>query len=517
MPIPKAKESPFNPDELQFLYRIAQSLLREADYGELLADLLDLTIKAVGAERGFVLAREGGKVRASIARNFRSEALPGIEEEVSSSIAEMVLREGKALLISDASTSTQFRNRESVRRLELRSVLCAPVMMSNEAFALIYLDNREISNFFTEDHRRLLDEICTLSSPRLRVAVSFQQARRRAAELESSVGSMDGIVTADQNMSALLNVVSQVAGTELPVLIQGETGTGKELIARALYRRSKRDSGPFVVINCAALPSNLIESELFGYARGAFTGAVRDRTGLIGAAHRGTLLLDEIGELPLELQTRLLRVLQSGEFNRLGSVETEIVDVRFIAATNRDLEREVEEGRFRSDLYFRLSALPLRIPPLRERPGDIPLLIEHFLRTYAGRWGRGSQKLSDDCLRMLLNYQFPGNVRELENEVARLVALASVGAVIDASSLSERVRNQTAITAAKKEQGGDEQPVSLLEMEKRVISAALAHTRGNRTQAAEILGISREGLRVKMQRLGLTDTCEHPPQMHELS
>ncbi|HWC18018.1 MAG TPA: GAF domain-containing protein, partial [Terriglobales bacterium] len=202
----KAKESPFKPDEMHSLYSIAQSLLREADYGELLADLLDLTIKAVGAERGFILARENGKVQASIARNFRSEALRGIEEEVSSSIAEMVLREGKALLISDASTSAQFRNRESVRRLELRSVLCAPVMMSSETIALIYLDNRDISGCFTEDHRRLLDEICALSSPRLRVAVSFQQAKKRAAELESSFGSLDGIVTADEKMSALLNL-----------------------------------------------------------------------------------------------------------------------------------------------------------------------------------------------------------------------------------------------------------------------------------------------------------------------
>ena len=177
-----------------------------------------------------------------------------------------------------------------------------------------------------------------------------------------------------------MQTVRQIATTDLPVLIEGETGTGKELIARAIYRHSKRVNGPFIAINCAAIPATLIGSELFGFVQGAFTGANRDRVGFIGAANRGTLFLDEIGDLPLELQPHLLRVLQSGEFSRLGNSQTEQVDVRFIAATNRDLESEVAAGRFRPDLFFRLSAITLRLPPLRNRPHDVMLLAEHFLR-----------------------------------------------------------------------------------------------------------------------------------------
>ncbi len=387
-----------------------------------------------------------------------------------------------------------------MRRLGLRSVLCAPLVAGDEAFALIYLENRDVSNFFTERHRQLLAELCSLAAPRLRTAVAMEQARRRARELQGLMGESDGIITADPSMAAVMRTLAQVAPTELPVLLQGETGTGKELFARALYRRSARASGPFVVLNCAAIPGTLIESELFGYVRGAFTGANRDRIGLIGAAHRGTLFLDEIGEMPLELQPRLLRVLQAGDFTRLGSVRSETVDVRVITASNRDVEREVEEGRFRSDLYFRLSTITLKIPPLRERQHDIHLLTDHFLRAYACRYGRAVPRLSDECLAVLSSCTFPGNVRELEGEIARLVAVCTPGEVVPAAALSERISGRKRDAAKKTD---DVWPMSLAEMEKKLIISVLAHTGGNRTHAAEILGISREGLRVKLQRFGV--------------
>src|SRR5437762_7484744 len=271
----------FNAEELNLLYAIARTLGEDRDYGELLTNLLDRTIESLGADRGFVLVRENGIFRATVARNFRSEALAQTEAEVSSSIANEVLESGKALLIGDALGSDRFKSNPSVQRLALRSVLCAPLLATSEAFALIYLENRDIAQRFTERQRELLDEICELAAPRLRVAIAVDSARRKARELETRIGEADGILTADPATAAVLDTVRQVAPTDLPVLIQGETGTGKELIARAIYRQSARSSGPFVVLNCAVLPASLIESELFGVMRGAFTGADRDRIGLV--------------------------------------------------------------------------------------------------------------------------------------------------------------------------------------------------------------------------------------------
>src|SRR6266849_712508 len=492
----------FTAEERNLLYRVARNLLNDRDYGELLAELLDDTIQALGADRGCVVVREGTQFRASVARNFRSEALVETEQEISSTIAKIVVEEGRVFMVGDAQQSERLRDRASVRRLGLRSVLCAPLIASNEAFALVYLENRELSNCFTEQHRTLLVEICSLAASRLRSAVAIDQARKHAREMEHIRGETDGIVTAESGMLAALQTVTQVAPTDLPVLIQGETGTGKELFAKALYRRSTRAHGPFVVINCAALPAALIESELFGYARGAFTGAHQDRIGLIGAAHRGTLFLDEIGEMPLESQSRLLRVLQSGEFTRLGSVRLETVDVRVLAASNRDLEREVEEGRFRSDLYFRLSPITVRIPPLRERRQDIHLLTAHFLRIYAGRYGREAPQLNNECMASVAAWDFPGNVRELEGEIARLVAVSAPGSLLHADALNERISGRR---ASAKTKAAQLTPMSLAEMEKKLILSVLEHTDGNRTLAAEVLGISREGLRTKMQRLGLSE------------
>ena len=513
-----AEDINFNAEELTLLYRVARTLLGERDYGELLADLLDAAIEGLRADRGFVVVREGApgeaRFRAVVARNFKSEALAQAEEEVSGSISAAVIERGRAMLVSDALSSERFRENPSVKRLGLRSVLCAPLVASNEAFALIYLENREITNRFTERQRELLDEICRLAAPRLRAAVAIELARKRAGELESSMGETDGIRTADAGMSEVLKTVRQVAPTELAVLIQGETGTGKELVARALYRHSARAHGPFVVLNCGAIPASLIESELFGYVRGAFTGANRDRMGLIASAHRGTFFLDEVGELPPELQPRLLRVLQSGVFTRLGSVRPETVDIRLIAATNRDLQREVEEGRFRSDLFYRISAITIKIPPLRDRPHDVHLLADVFLRDYAARFARPAPRLAGDCLAALSAYTFPGNVRELESEIARLVAVSPPGAIIEANALNERIRGAALAGSGKGKAapvttGLDSlAPMSLAEMEKRLILTVLEHTGGNRTRAAEVLGISREGLRVKMHRMGISGEGE---------
>jgi transcriptional regulator with GAF, ATPase, and Fis domain len=491
-------------EHLGLLYRVAQTLLKEGEYGELISGLLDTLIEGLGADRGFVVVREGGEFRATAARNFRSESLSRAEEAVSRSIARSVMESGKAVLIGDASMTEPYSKQPSIQHLSIRSVLCAPLVASDAAFALIYLENRQVTNRFTEEQRDFLDEVCALAAPRLRGAVAMSQAQRRAEALEHAHSQSDGILTADPGMTRVLQTVHQIATTDLPVLIQGETGTGKELIARAVYRHSTRVKGPFIVLNCATIPATLIGSELFGFVQGAFTGANRDRIGFIAAAHRGTLFLDEIGDLPLELQPHLLRVLQSGEFTRLGNSRTEQVDVRFIAATNRDLESEVKAGRFRSDLFFRLSAITLHLPPLRDRPHDTRLLAEHFIRAAAARYGRTAPRLTEDCLTALTAYRFPGNVRELESEMARLAALASVDVPCGADLLNERIRNRGNGLSAASSQPTPLAPMSLHEMEKQLIFSVLQHTEGNRTRAAKILGISREGLRTKLQRLQIS-------------
>jgi transcriptional regulator with GAF, ATPase, and Fis domain len=488
-------------EHLGLLYRVSRALLKEGEYGELLSGLLDTLIECLGADRGFVVVREAGEFRATAARNFRSEALAQVEEAFSRSIARTVMESGRAILIGDASITEPYSKHRSIQQLSVRSVLCAPLVTSEEAYALIYLENRQVSNCFTENQRDLLDEVCSLAAPRLRAAVAMSQAQQRAEALEHAHSHSDGILTADPEMAGVLQSVHQIATTDLPVLIEGETGTGKELIARAVYRHSARVKGPFVALNCAAIPVTLIGSELFGFVQGAFTGANRDRVGFIGAAHRGTLFLDEIGDLPLDLQPHLLRVLQSGEFTRLGNSRTEHVDVRFIAATNRDLEAEVAAGRFRADLFFRLSAITLRLPPLRKRPHDTRLLAEHFLRAAAARYGRPVPCLTEDCLSALTAYSFPGNVRELESEMGRLVALASADVACGADLLSDRIRKRCNGQPSVSNQGAPVAPMSLQEMEAQLISSVLQHTSGNRTRAAEILGISREGLRIKLQRL----------------
>jgi transcriptional regulator with GAF, ATPase, and Fis domain len=488
-------------EHLGLLYRVSRALLKEGEYGELLSGLLDTLIEGLGADRGFVVVREAGEFRATAARNFRSEALSQAEEAVSCSIARSVMESGRAVLIGDASMTEPYSRQPSIQQLSLRSVLCAPLVASDEAFALIYLENRQVTNCFTEEQRDLLDEVCTLAAPRLRAAVAMSRAQRRAEALEHAHSQSDGILTADPGMARLLQTVHQIATTDLPVLIEGETGTGKELIARAVYRHSARVQGPFIALNCAAIPATLIGSELFGFVQGAFTGANRDRVGFIGTAHRGTLFLDEIGDLPLDQQPHLLRVLQSGEFTRLGNSRTEQVDVRFIAATNRDLESEVTAGKFRADLFFRLSAITLRLPPLRARPHDTRLLAEHFLRTAAARYGRPVTRLTEDCLSALIAYSFPGNVRELESEMSRLAVMASADVPCGADLLNERIRNRGNGQSAVSRPAIPVAPMSLHEMEKELIFSVLQHTSGNRTRAAEILGISREGLRTKLQRL----------------
>jgi two-component system response regulator AtoC len=355
--------------------------------------------------------------------------------------------------------------------------------------------------------------------------VAFQKAletralRQEVEELRGQAGRNGTpliLADDDESMREVRDVIEQVADTDITVLIRGESGTGKELVARTLHRLSSRRDKPFVKVNCAALPSELLESELFGFEKGAFTGAQRRKLGKFEFADRGTIFLDEIGEMSPALQAKLLQVLQDGEFSRLGGESDVQVDTRVIAATNRNLEEAVEQGGFREDLYYRLNVVTVQLPPLRERPGAIPLLVDHFLRKFVAEYNRESRALSPKTMETFVHYHWPGNVRELENMVRRMIVLGSENAVLQEISLRERPaeRNGGALSLGDLDlELEDGEKVDLKSIakaaariaEKRVIARILDQTRWNRKEAAERLQISYKALLYKMKEGGLSD------------
>jgi two-component system nitrogen regulation response regulator GlnG len=351
-------------------------------------------------------------------------------------------------------------------------------------------------------------------------AVRARTLEREVHALRREVGRRtvpgDRLVGRSPALLEIFKTVGKIAARDVSVLITGESGTGKELVARAIHAASARAESPFLAVNTAAIPRELLESELFGHERGAFTGAVTARTGRFREAHRGSLFLDEIGDMPVELQAKLLRVLQSGEVTPVGARESEHVDVRIIAATHRDLDTAVREGRFREDLLYRLRVVPLHIPPLRERREDIPLLADHFVARYAEELGTGHRMLAPAALERLEAHGWPGNVRELENSIKRALVLSS-SEVLSPDDFAFLVAPQTAgaggadlgslvereVAAALEAKSGDVYRNILERVEKPLLEAVLAHTDGNQIRAAAILGINRNTLRKKIVELGI--------------
>ena len=340
----------------------------------------------------------------------------------------------------------------------------------------------------------------------VRKAEEREQLRREVGRLRGEVQAdrrFGEIVAGSPAMRQALNVVEKVARHDSSVLLSGATGTGKELVARLLHRESARAEAPFVPVNCGGIPEQLLESEFFGYVRGAFTGADRDKAGLFEAAHTGTLFLDEVGELPGSLQVKLLRALQEGEVRRLGSTETRWVDVRIIAATNRDLEEAVENGDFRDDLYYRLAVVPIHLPQLRNRKEEIPELVGHLLQRLSARLGVEVDGVAPEAMEVLLKYAWPGNIRELENVLERGLVLTD-GPVISLADLPETVRRPSPEGPGISVDSDD---LSVkrhsARLEKHLIERALDRTGGNKTQAAELLELSPRALRYKIQEYGV--------------
>ncbi len=352
----------------------------------------------------------------------------------------------------------------------------------------------------------------------IRKELDFRRLRQENRSLREALGrryAFGNIVARSPKMQEVLATVERVAPTNATVLLGGESGVGKDLIARAIHQHSRRSSGPFIKINATAIPENLLESELFGYEKGAFTGAVVAKPGKFELADRGTLFLDEIGDVPLAIQVKLLRVLQEREFERLGGTRTLKVDVRLVAATNRDLRAALEQGSFREDLYYRLNVVPIDIPPLRDHKEDIPDLVDHFIRRFAPESGKAVTGITPAALKVLLGFHWPGNVRELENVIQRAIALSS-GPVLDVPD----IRLDLALATRRPAPGVESAVTSgffppngmtLEQYEEEIIREALRRANGNKSQAARLLGLSRNALRYRLSKMGVADETDDNP------
>jgi Nif-specific regulatory protein len=428
-------------------------------------------------------------------------------------VAGWVLAHGEPLLVPDVAEDSRFYpGVDQVTERVTQALLCAPLRTRRGVIGVLELVNRQDGAFTTED-LEFLDALSGSVSIAIENAALFAELAGREAALRREVTSLRRtasdahqfreIVAGSAAMKETLDLMEAALETPFNVLIEGETGTGKELVARAIHYNGPRRRRPFVAINCAALNDNLLESELFGHRRGAFTGALQDKKGLLEVADQGTVFLDEIGETSPAFQAKLLRVLQEGEFIPVGDVNARRLNLRVIAATNRTLGDEARDGRFREDLYYRLAAFPIWVPPLRERREDIPLLVAHLLRRIATRLERAEQAIEPQAMSVLESYAWPGNVRELENELERAASLAR-GAPIGAAHLSRRVRGTASATRKT-----DEPPLSLRSavtgFERDHLKRALGANDGNVSRAARALGISRVHLQRKMKELGLRE------------
>jgi len=426
----------------------------------------------------------------------------------SRAVLRRVLTDRAAVLTANAQ---EVLSSESIMGGSLMSVLAVPLWRGDDIIGLIQADNRHASGMFSEtdlETALLLASQASLAIDNATLVQRLRAAEERARgenvylkRKEQKIKFVN-IIGESPAMKAVLSQLDRVIDTRATVCIEGETGTGKELIAAAIHHQSQRADKMFVAQNCAALPENLLESELFGHKRGAFTSADSDKKGLFEIADGGTLFLDEMGEMPLTLQAKLLRVLQEGTIRPVGATSEKQVDVRIICATNRDLAAEVEKQRFRQDLYYRLMVFPIKLPPLRERREDIPLLGAHFLKRYAEEYRVELPGFSQDALDALQSYNWPGNIRELENEIQRLVIQAESGHWIESTDLSPRLRKvEGTVARIAPKQGTLKEMMD--QVERWLISEALRDHGNNKTKTAVTLGITREGLHKKLAKFGV--------------
>jgi Nif-specific regulatory protein len=498
-------------EEVTLLYEISKALNEHLDLKKSLYKVLDILSSSMDMVRGTVsiLNPLRNEISIEVAHSLSPSTIERVKYKLGEGITGRVIQTGTAVTIPKISEEPLFLNRTAARKklkgFEELSFFCVPIKKGNQVIGALSVDRPYEKGYALKDGEQLLSVVATMIAQHV-INLEFirrekdllrDENKRLRSELENKY-RITNIVGNSNKMREVYQMISQVCKSNATVLIRGESGTGKELVANSVHYNSHRAKGPFVKVNCAAIPANLIESELFGHEKGAFTGAIKQKLGKFELAHKGTIFLDEIGSIGLDVQANLLRVLQEKEFERVGGQKTHKLDVRVIAATNKNLEQSVEDGSFRGDLYYRLNVFPIYMPPLRERKTDILLLADYFLEKYSKENNKEIKRFSTPAIDMLMEYHWPGNVRELENCIERSVLLCD-GGVVHSYHLPPTL--QTGAESDTLPELSMEEAVANLERE--MVIDALKNTRGNITTAAKILKTTVRKFAYKARKYGV--------------
>ncbi|MCU0557774.1 MAG: nif-specific transcriptional activator NifA [Desulfobacterales bacterium] len=481
-------------EDISLLYEISKALNEHFDLKKSLYQVLDILSNTMGMVRGTItiLNPFRDEITIEVAHGLTRSAMERGKYRVGEGITGRVIQSGKAVAVPKISEEPLFLDRTASRRNSIEkevSFICVPIKKSSQVVGALCIDKAFDETYSLEEGKKLLmvvaamvaSHVINLETIRMEKEHLREENRRLREEIKNKY-RVTNIIGNSNKMREVFQMISQVSKSNATVLVRGESGTGKELVANSIHYNSLRSKRPFVKVNCAALPANLIESELFGHEQGAFTGAIKQKLGKFEMANKGTIFLDEIGSIDLDVQAKLLRVLQEKEFERVGGHKTISADVRIVAATNKNLEQAVEQETFRGDLYYRLNVFPIYMPPLRERKTDILLLADFFLEKYARENAKEIMRFSTPAIDMMMAYHWPGNVRELENCIERAVLLCEEG-VIHSYHLPPTL--QTGKESDTLPKRSLEEAVDNLERE--MLIDALKNTRGNTTQAAELL------------------------------
>src|ERR1041385_7188372 len=483
--------------DLSALMKLSTTINSIRGLDDLLERLLELLFEVVPAQRGAILLTNEDSFETSLV--FGLDRAHGKDQavNVSRTIVQQVLRDGVALLASDATVDPTLAT-QSLIAARAHSVMCVPLIMFDRKLGVLYLDTTLARDQFNRDHLQLVAAIAGIAAVAIENARHFEWLRTENERLLADVNIEHNMIGEGPAMQRVYHFISKVAPKDSTVLISGESGTGKELAARAIHRNSQRAQKPFMAVNCAALNESLLESELFGHEKGSFTGALAQKKGRLEIADGGTIFLDEIGELTAPLQVKLLRVLQEREFERVGGTVTIHVDLRVIAATNKNLEEAIESGQFRQDLYYRLNVVSVEMPALRERRDDIMLLANYFADKYGTRCNRKLKGFSPEARACLTTYDWPGNVRELENAIERAVVLGTTDQIL-AEDLPEALLERESTAAAP-----TSYHVAVAQTKKHLIMNAINEAEGSFTDAAKLLGVHPNYLQRLVRNLNLT-------------